>query len=218
MSNTETDLVFQPSPKTDRSMLIQYGIIALGTNLLVPPLLKWPVIDNALSQVCAGGGGAVVLLGFVAKIQLRAWQLWAQVLLGLGIASIDLIVGSHSMWYEEGLPIVVGLSIAFLAGAQADYLSRTSEFMKIRGSAVLLYDCWTAPARACVALHCNARGSRQSHGANQRTMLTEAGLWRRSSLSIQVRDRPVRKAAVIPEQNIVAFERVNSGHNLPAVV
>jgi hypothetical protein len=176
MSNTETDLVFRPSPKTDRSM-IQYGIIALGTSLLVPPLLKWPVVDNALSQVCAAGGGAVVLLGFVAKIQLRAWQLWAQVLLGLGIASIDLIVGSHSIWYEEGLPIVVGLSTAFLAGAQADYLSRTLEFMKIRGSADVASHCWTAPARACGALHCNARGSRQPHAGVKAsgTMLTEAG-------------------------------------------
>src|SRR5258705_12411767 len=109
MSNTETDLVFRPSPKTDRSMLIQYGIIALGTSLLVPPLLKWPVVDNALSQVCAAGGGAVVLLGFVAKIRLRSWQLWARVLLGLGIPSIDLLVGSHSMRTAEGLPISVGL-------------------------------------------------------------------------------------------------------------
>jgi hypothetical protein len=162
MSNTETDLVFQPSPRTDRSVLVQYGIIALGASLLVPPLLKWPIVDNALSQVCAAGGGAVVLLGFVAKIQLRAWQLWAQVLLGLGlgIASIDLIVGSHSIWYEEGLPIVVGLSIAFLAGAQADCLSLTPEFMRIRGSTDVASDRWTARlvhAKRCIATLAGSR-------------------------------------------------------------
>jgi hypothetical protein len=176
MSNIEPELAFPPSPETDWSM-IQYGIIALGTSLLVPPLLKGPVLDNGLSQVCAAGGGAVVLFALVAKIRLRAWQLWAQVLLGLGIASIDLFVGSHSIWYEEGLPIVVGLSTAFLAGSQADYLAQTLQFMKIRSSAGVASECSTARSCACVALHFNARSSRQSHGGAKAsgTMLTEAG-------------------------------------------
>ena len=133
MLEIETNLALPPSRETDRSMLIQYGIAGLGTSLLVPPFLQWPVVDHGLPQVCAFGGGVIVVLASIAKIRLCAWQLWAQVLLGIGIASVGLFVGSHSIWYEEGLPIVVGLATAFLAGAHADHLQQAMQLMRLRG-------------------------------------------------------------------------------------
>jgi hypothetical protein len=37
-------------------------------------------------------------------------------------------------------------------------------------------------------------------------------------ISIEVRNRPVRNAAAVPEQNVVAFERITSGRNFSAIV
>ena len=140
-----------------------------------PSLRARPYDVPSLTQTAAGGG-AVVLLAFVAKIQLCAWQLWAQVLLGLGIAIIDLFVGSHSIWYEEGLPIVVGLSTAFLAGAQAGYLPQTLQFMKIRGSAGVASDCWKGGSCMRCAAFQRSQLALITWGAKASgTILTEAG-------------------------------------------
>jgi hypothetical protein len=129
--NIETNLAL--SPKTDRSTLIQCGIAVLGVSLLVPPFLQWPAVDYGISQICAVGGGAIVVLAAATKIRLCAWQLWVQVLLGLGITGAGLFVGPHSIWYEEGFPIVVGLSTAFLAGAHVDHLLQVMHAMRLHG-------------------------------------------------------------------------------------
>jgi hypothetical protein len=133
MSEIETNLALSDLLETDRSMLIQYWIAGLGASLLVPPFLHWPVVDHGLPQVCAVGGGAIVVLALVAKIRLCAWQLWAQIIIGIGIAGVGLFVGSDSIWYEEGLPIVVGLAMAFLAGAHTDRLQQSRQLMRPSG-------------------------------------------------------------------------------------